>query len=1177
MERAHVIVRLRGEDHDNNASNNTHNSDDPSPVNRHGVRRTSATTARLEHSEMSPGVASISFEHVFDQEHSTADVFEQATALTTAIDRVVDGQAVMLVATGASDSGKSFSMHGSFDGKVPGLIELAINRIFDLVADGTDDDWRVLLATVCTHDDGSTVVDSLNGSECSHSHNSQSADARFLERALRVDSRTEAMEAYRSALEQSRAHIHSDFVCVLYVETRDSVVHRGRLVLVDIHGTRIIEPVDQMSSSMEQQQHASTPTKLPLFIDTQFPKHETLTQWCGPFIGGDSTTFFLVTIHKAATRQQQAIQSLLYACKAKEIRSQVGVIHTATEFTPRPWFHSLSRSKSTCDELDKEPSPPDSPVSRRLSDFMVHTPRSASDLLTERLRQAYHSAKKASLKPVASSPVSFSPSRSERRGVSIQAIHTQADALLASTCAPSELETMSLTEKLDAITKRIGTLEKRLEHEASVKQKCVDRISKLSQTMSFQVVEHEKQVQAKEAQNQQLQLQLEMMQSKYDDAEQTLETLQVQVEAMKLATRERGKSPRKSTASSNTTERLLLQQFSARLETAMMEAKAVVDHKDACIRELETKLAQTQASCNEWETKCRQEIDAFKAERAAWVNEKRQLEARASRCQQEQVQWDQVQQENAELGKQLNNVRCEMEQTTARWTAERQEWTAERSQWEDDRNTWQQQRDKLTSQVDQYRHRLEAVKYSLAEAKEQLSQQETDWRERLRALENDAAQKAQHYQQREQALEEQLKHTRVEVKKRADDQGEWQERMRLLETELATVRQSLVDQESLVSSQQQTITELQQRLELESSHVETIQQLELRLQARDDELNTVRAQWESSTVSDAGRIHELTSQIEDLQRSAAKDKKTMEKKLRALMLERKQQLEDAERLEEDMAQQVQRLNLALEAEHHERDRLQHSLGDLEQRCEEAERERAVAQEQILALQDCVHQLESAKQELTVEFEERTYNLEQKAARAVLERETQLLAESEHKLRDLMERHAAELLQRDLELRRLRSRQRQQAAVVAPPVSSPLSSPSSSSSGGSLMAPGQRDLDELHAAVNGDGRSPNGKTKQDKKVAKLKDNVAALRQQVTALTHALAVANEQETLAKDAIEQHGEHYQRMMYAQEELLHQVNLVKQENWVLCFALDVTERRRRPSLSPPVQPCARIQQLEC
>lgn len=101
MERAHVVIRLREAAEVASAGGST------------GIHRTSETTVRLEHSEMSPGVASITFEQVYDQQHTNVHIFQHT--LARSVQRTVDGYPMTVVTTGAPQSGKSFTCHGRKD------------------------------------------------------------------------------------------------------------------------------------------------------------------------------------------------------------------------------------------------------------------------------------------------------------------------------------------------------------------------------------------------------------------------------------------------------------------------------------------------------------------------------------------------------------------------------------------------------------------------------------------------------------------------------------------------------------------------------------------------------------------------------------------------------------------------------------------------------------------------------------------------------------------------------------------------------------------------------------------------------------------------------------------------------------------------------------------------------
>lgn len=113
-----------------------------------------------------------------------------------------------------------------------------------------------------------------------------------------------------------------------------------------------------MSNQDDPTNDESSPGK-PYFSDTHFPVHSVLSRHFGTFLGNSSTTFMLVTIQKPAQFQQQvsglpdlawsnrtkrrcgfsqAIQSLLYACKAKDIRSTC-TIHYLSVLTKRQPHH----------------------------------------------------------------------------------------------------------------------------------------------------------------------------------------------------------------------------------------------------------------------------------------------------------------------------------------------------------------------------------------------------------------------------------------------------------------------------------------------------------------------------------------------------------------------------------------------------------------------------------------------------------------------------------------------------------------------------------------------------------------------------------------------------------------------------------------------------------------------
>ncbi|OWZ00454.1 hypothetical protein PHMEG_00028348, partial [Phytophthora megakarya] len=309
MERAHVLVRLRG---------------DASVSGAAGICRTSATTVRLEHSEMSPGVASITFEQVFDVDDSNTCVFQ--TSLTDAVDAVVDGKAATLIATGATNSGKSFACHGDHhkqsNGKAePGLITLAIRRVFSDLETKLQSGVKCNVLLSCWGVARSELSEQEALTDLLSTGTYVDAPVEDMEQvllnnAMVVSTHAEAVHLYSKALANVKKVEKQDFVIALHVETLSphGEARRGRLLIMDLHGGAIVEPQGD-TNKVEKKE------RLQCFLDTQFPVNKVLSAGFGAFVGNTSATYLLVTIQTPAQFQQQAIQSLLYACKAKEIKS----------------------------------------------------------------------------------------------------------------------------------------------------------------------------------------------------------------------------------------------------------------------------------------------------------------------------------------------------------------------------------------------------------------------------------------------------------------------------------------------------------------------------------------------------------------------------------------------------------------------------------------------------------------------------------------------------------------------------------------------------------------------------------------------------------------------------------------------------------------------------------------
>ncbi|GLE01965.1 hypothetical protein PINS_up010803 [Pythium insidiosum] len=350
QERAHVLVCLRNDSRAGSAGD----------AAAAGVVRTSPTTVRLEHSDMSPGVASISFEQVFDfdqQQQSTRDVFHESQLATSVRRVVLDGRHVTVVAAGAARAGKSSCMRGS---NGVGVMPLAIAHVFESAKDVSDNnapETHVLMSCLFARDD--RLVDAFTRHELDATAAAPLNDEALIAHSVSVQNAAEAHRCFQEALDvmnDADGTRDGHLLIALFVERRrneSDEIQRGRLVVIDVHGSAIIEPVRQTASL------TGAPS---LFHDTHIPVHATLSSAVGHLLGNECSTFFIVVIQKAAQRQQQAIQSLLYACKAKDIKSSLPSEATIiNSFTQRPILSEISRIP-TVKSIDATLQSPTSPV-----------------------------------------------------------------------------------------------------------------------------------------------------------------------------------------------------------------------------------------------------------------------------------------------------------------------------------------------------------------------------------------------------------------------------------------------------------------------------------------------------------------------------------------------------------------------------------------------------------------------------------------------------------------------------------------------------------------------------------------------------------------------------------------------------------------------------------------------
>eukprot|EP00644_Phytophthora_capsici_P007030 jgi/Phyca11/562179/estExt2_Genewise1.C_PHYCAscaffold_80717 len=1085
MERAHVLIRLQGAE---------------SASSTAGICRTSATTVRLEHSEMSPGVASITFEQVFNIGDSNSRVFQ--TSLAGAIDSVVDGRAATLIATGASGSGKSFSCHGDQQklnkGQAePGLITLAIRRVFsDLEAKGEAiTQHNVLLSCWGVDMSKNGTLTDLVG--IGTSIEAQDMEQELLNHSVVITTPAEAVHRYSRAMERVKGVEKQDFVLVLHVETllKTGETTRGRLVVIDIQGSSIIESRGGCLANQEGKKERGHH-----FLDTQFPVNETLSVGFGAFVGNSSSTYVLVTIQTPAQFQQQAIQSLLYACKAKEIKNS-NLVNYISAFVKRNRSNRLLElHKQSSNESEKQspgcredyvvpeapkiqafsgegnaffsgkslpPAPPS--LSTASSDSTLELPFAApsSDMVSDlspstsceseesdrqlavsrRLRKAYDVAKAASNTPVKPG-VMFTPGSNQADET---LAHTVADALLQH-ISPDTLRRLTLQAKLEEIRSAQAELERTLVHEISIKDKCVDRISRLSQTISCQVVEHEHQLQEALAAKHTAEAQLRDQNIKFDAIGREVNRLQEEVQALKA-----GQVPvvGRSDAHSPDNDRAMLHNLSDRLEEAMVQAKDVITFKDSVIQSLEERLQLASKRGADAVTLLRDERNRFESEKAELI-----LQLQHSKDSRDIKRTEEVSKllaENTAIHQQKAELTVKVAQLTLDLETARSQW-AQEAQYRED-----QAERRCTQQV--------------AKAEQQL--------EKATA-----------------AMQQQMAHFRDEL-------------------DMKVARQRVATQAARKAG------------ELKYDHLEReLQRVKLKL---------------------------------------AKQKLKMEKKARALVANaHKQHEEPLEILERELGELSDELKIVLEREQGALRRAKKSEGDvvrLGAEVQQLKMSMAEVEQQRVALENACKVLETDNSALKSEFELRLRDMKQDLTQQITAAKVGVHKERDQQVWKLTERHNAEIGRLTIEAKDREESMAKELARLQSTVST------LSQSGEDACQPG---IDELDALIDSKerhyrdavkqkkaGRSSRGSPPTKSSSASLErvlvqkeEEIAELSSRQKQLLAALATANEQETLAKKHILESESQRQNELIRYDDLLRELNSVKQENWNLSLALHVTEK---------------------
>ncbi|CAH0490075.1 unnamed protein product [Peronospora farinosa] len=1099
MERVHVFVRLQNE----SLSSSTI-----------GISRTSATSVRLEHSEMSPGVANLTFKQVFDVDDSNFHVFQ--TSLTVAVDSVWNGKAVTLIATGPRSSDTSFACHGDLKKSInnqkaePGLIILAIRRLFsNLEVNFKKKEqynvflscWGIRRSETSKNDILTNLLMSETGVIMKIEKNIEEV---LVENGVMVSTSTEAEHLYSRALERIKETENQDFLFVLHVETLlpSGETRRGRLLVANIHEGFINERHgEELTLQKEDGQQKS--------LKTQLSKNEVLSTGFRSFIEQSSSTYLLVAIPTPAQYQQQAIQSLLYACNAQEIKS-LSSRNSSSAFGERSrsyqFFDTQPRSLQQTENekagfCRKEsavsgalfyqafppdgstapivtmPSPPTSPPVSTTSSDPTHelsftyssqqeenltvSPRCSpstscgsedfekESVVSMRLRKAYNLAKAAT--------------SSHRISAAFDSISS--DGVVSDTAADELLKHIPRDARHRLTWQdnfsRIRALQldptRALVHDILIKDKCVDRISRLSQNMTCRVAELEQQLHETLTAQHAARTQLRNSHIKFDDIGREVARLQEEVKA--LETRQQVLTDNGDVQSSEI-DRAMLHMLSARLDEAMMQTKDVIAFKDGVIRSLEERLQLASKRGADAVTMLKEERGQFEREKAQLVVQLQQSNEKSKGSTDEVLR---LQAENVAIQQQKAQLTVKLETARLKWTQEAC-----------DREERAEQRcaEQVSRAEQQLGQATAAMQHQMAEFRDELDARMT-----------------------RQRVATQVACKAGELKK---DQ---------LERELQRMKLKLAKQKVKMEKKSRAL------------------------------VATACKQYEQPVALLERKLNDQSARIDT-------------------MLER----------EQVTLRRARKTEKTIEGWQIETQQLQESITELD-------RERN-------ALKGLCKELKTDNEALKGELERRLLEMEQSVAQQIITAETRIHEERDEQVKNIVKQH-------NLEISRLRAATRKQETLkskmvqlVHQQLSSTVSSQIPSAEDDLLFSNSceQRSIEELDAGISGskerlykrggqrrkaDNSSRSSSSSPPTKnalslqraLAHKEEEVRELSARQKQLLTALATANEQETLAKKQIHETEAKRQRELVRYEELLQQLNCVKQENWNLNLALHVTE----------------------
>ncbi|GMF33192.1 unnamed protein product [Phytophthora fragariaefolia] len=750
----------------------------------------------------------------------------------------------------------------------------------------------------------------------------------------------------------------------------------------------------------------------------------------------------------------------------------------STRFLPAvsPSLSATTSSDSTCElplvaprpQMAEEPVSPNSSPSTSCENESYQ--RQAD--ISRRVRKAYDLAKAATTSPAKLNFLSQGDA----------AVHAILDDMLKH-LPRDTLRDLPLRTKLEQICTVQCELERALAHETSIKGKCVDRISRLSQTISCQVIEHEQQLQEALTAKHAAESQLDDLRIKFDAVGREVSRLQEEVKVLKATQSNTTHSEHvQSSADASENDRAMLHTLSTRLEEAMIQAKDVITFKDSVIQSLQERLQ-------------------LASQRGAGAVELLEDERKQFQCEQAKLleHIQQLKSSSSEVNTKLSRV-------------------------ESENMTIQQQKAELTVKVAQLTLELETARTQRA--------QEAQDRENSAELRcaNQVANAEKQLEQATAAMQQQMAHFRSEL-------------------DVKVTRQRVAAQVACKAR------------ELKCEQLEhDLQRAKLKLAKQKVKLEKkARALVASAHKQHEAPVAALQRELEDLSQCAE------------TMLQREQ---DALRRAYKGEEAVERLKGEVQ-------RLKASAAELE-------RERA-------ALRDLCKELETDKKSLTTEHEHRIREMEVSLAKQILAAEARVHKERDGQMQKLMEQHTAK--ENRLETLLAAAEQENAAAhctrqQTTPSVSSQASLSVEDESLSSESSQ-QQSIKELDALIDSKERrymrlekrrkagsstrspssSPPAKTSSStlkRELLQKEKEVAELSARQKQLLSALATANEQETLAKRQFQETESQRQKEQSRYEDLLQELNTIKEENWNLSLALHVTEttsqqqQRRSPQANP-------------